>query len=48
MISQVCGPNLLAPPRFAIPAELAGIPAGLDQIGNTKITLPEPPGNPTE
>jgi hypothetical protein len=30
MISQVCGPNLPTPPRFATAAELARIRAGLD------------------
>jgi len=46
MMSQVCGSNLPAPPRFATPAELARILAGLDLIGNTKITAPGPKGNP--
>jgi hypothetical protein len=40
MISRVCGPNMAAPPRFATPAELSAILAGLDRIGNTGITLP--------
>ena len=30
MISQVCGANFPTPPRFATPAELARIRAGLD------------------
>jgi len=30
MISQVCGPNFPTPPRFATPAELTRIMAGLD------------------
>jgi hypothetical protein len=30
MISQVCGPNVPTPPRFATPAELARILAGFD------------------
>jgi hypothetical protein len=42
MISRVCGPNIPAPPRFATPAELAGIRAGLDLAGETRIT---PPGD---
>ncbi|MGO9019269.1 MAG: FecR domain-containing protein [Syntrophobacteraceae bacterium] len=46
MMSQVCGPNLPAPPRFATAAELARVLAGLDRIGNSKITLPGPTGNP--
>jgi len=46
MMSQVCGPNLPAPPRFATAAELARILAGLDRIGNTKTTAPRPTGNP--
>jgi hypothetical protein len=48
MISQVCGPNLPTPPRFATAAELVRILTGLDRIGNTKITLPGPTGNCTE
>ena len=40
MMSQVCGPNLPVPPRFATAAELARILAGLDRIENTKITTP--------
>jgi hypothetical protein len=46
MMSQVCGPNLPAPPRFATAAELARILAGLDRIGNTTITAPRPTENP--
>ena len=46
MMSQVCGPNLPVPPRFATAAELARILAGLDLIGNTKVTAPGPTGNP--
>jgi hypothetical protein len=38
MISRVCGPNMPAPPRFATPAELSGILADLDRIGNTRTT----------
>ncbi len=45
MMSQGCGPNLPTPPRFATTAELARILAGLDLIGNTKITLPVPTEN---
>jgi len=45
MMSQVCGPNLPTPPRFATAAELARILAGLDGIGNTKITPPGPTGD---
>lgn len=45
MMSQVCGPNLPAPPRFATAAELARILAGLERIGNKKLTLPAPTGN---
>jgi len=44
MVSQVCGPNLPTPPRFATAAELARILAGLDRIG-TKITPPGPTGS---
>lgn len=47
MMSQVCGPNLPVPPRFATAAESARILAGLDRIGNTKITPPGPTGNST-
>jgi hypothetical protein len=47
MMTQVCGPNLPAPPRFATPAELARILAGLDRIGNTEITPSVPTGNST-
>ncbi len=36
MMSQVCGPHLPTPPRFAAPAELARIKAGLDRIGDAK------------
>ncbi|MGA2403029.1 MAG: hypothetical protein ABSG91_15205 [Syntrophobacteraceae bacterium] len=39
MISQVYGPNLPTPPRYATSAESARIRAGLDQIGNTKINV---------
>jgi len=46
MMTQVCGPNLPAPPRFASAAELARILAGLDRIGNKQITAPGPTGNP--
>ncbi len=34
MISQVCGPNLPTPPRFATGAELARLLSGLDRIAN--------------
>lgn len=34
MMSQVCGPNLPTPPRFATAAEFSRILNGLDQIGN--------------
>jgi hypothetical protein len=34
MISQVCGPNPPAPPRFVTAAELARMLTGLDKIGN--------------
>jgi hypothetical protein len=46
MMSQGCGPNLPTPPRFATAAELARILAGLDRIGNSKITPPVPTKNP--
>ncbi len=46
MMTQVCGPNLPAPPRFATAAESARILAGLDLVGNTKITAPGPAENP--
>jgi hypothetical protein len=35
MMSQVCGPNLPAPPRFATAAEFSRLRAGLDQIENS-------------